>query len=99
MPALPETLADDTVVARKAGLAVVDGDERVVVLDLDRPADPPVVLVDSARAIWDAVPEARTVSEVVASVAGRYAEDVAVVAPSVRTFLADLVVRGLLVVG
>jgi hypothetical protein len=98
MPALPERLVDDTVVARKPGLAVVEGEERVVILDLDRQADPPAVLVDSGRAIWAALSEARTVTDVVASVADRYGQDVGVVGPSVRSFLAEMLERGLLVV-
>lgn len=98
MPALPEPLADEAVLVRKPGLAVVRGDRRTVVLDLDRPAEPPVVLADSGRAIWDAVAERSSVADVVGAVADGYGEDAAVVGPPVRSFLAELVERGLLVV-
>ena len=96
---MPSDLGDAPVLARKAGLAVVDGDERAVILDLDRPAEAPVVLTGSGRAVWDALEHPRTVAAVVAEIAACYGEAPGTVEPSVLGFLDELVGRGLLVQG
>lgn len=87
----------DGPLTRKGGLAIVAGDERTVVLDLDRLGDPPLVLDGSAEAVWDALAEPRTSNEVIGEVAERYGESPETVGPSVRAFLSDLIDRGLLV--
>lgn len=86
-------------VRRKAEIAYVESEseQRVTVLDLDRPAEPPLVLTGSCAVIWTAVDGERGVDEIVALVAEEYGVGADVVGRDVRAFLEDLVARGVLV--
>lgn len=81
----------------KAELALVESADRLAVLDLDAPGEPPVVLAGAARAVWAAVDGERALAEVVTVVAASYGVEEAVVETDVRAFVADLLDRGLLV--
>ena len=94
---MPSDVETSPVLARKTGLAVVDGEERVVILDLERPAAPPVVLAGSGRAVWEVLEQPRAAAEVVVEIAGWYDEPVATVEASVLGFIDGLIERGLLV--
>jgi hypothetical protein len=88
--------AGDAVVwAQSGSLAQVPSEGRVAMIDLDRPADPPMVLEGTAAAIWAAIDGERTLAEVVAAVAEAYGLPAEQVRGDVETFVADLAERGL----
>ncbi len=87
-----ETTTGSRVLAVKDTVAFVTSDEgeRVAALDLDRPADPPLILQGSAAVIWGLIDGSRTVDEVVTAVAQHFGEDEATVRGAVDSFLTDL---------
>jgi hypothetical protein len=88
--------AGDAVVwAQSASLAQVPSEGRVAMIDLDRPADPPMVLEGTAAAIWAAIDGERTLAGVVAVVAEAYGLPAEQVRGDVEAFVADLAERGL----
>lgn len=81
---------------RSDSLAQVPSEGRVAMIDLDRLADPPIVLEGTAAAIWAALDGHRTVAEVVATVAEEYAVPPDDIRGDVTAFVTDLAGRGLL---
>ena len=77
-------------------LAVIESDDRVALLDLKRPSDPPRVLEGSAAAIWKAVDGERPVSDVVDAVAEAFEVEASDVRGDVQDFLGSLASAGLL---
>jgi len=94
-----EPLDGGTAVVHRPGVAFVDGDERVVLLDLDRLAQPPFVLEGSGQLMWGRLATPVTVDALVEGVAEHYGEAVETVRPGVVAFVADLIERDLLVRG
>ncbi|GAB7002831.1 hypothetical protein JCM18899A_03020 [Nocardioides sp. AN3] len=86
---------DAAVWRRPDGLAVVEGDQRTVILDLSAPERPPFVLTGAGTAIWAAVDGTRSASEIVSTVAAEHGLEDGAVDHDVRAFLADLAARGL----
>jgi hypothetical protein len=80
---------------QSSSLAQVPSEGRVAMIDLDRLADPPMVLEGTAAAIWAAIDGRRTVAEVVDLVAEEYALAADDIRTDVEAFLADLAERGL----
>ena len=80
---------------QSSSLAQVPSEGRVAMIDLDRLADPPMVLEGTAAAIWAAIDGRRTVAEVVELVAEEYALAADDIRTDVEAFLADLAERGL----
>ena len=80
---------------QSSSLAQVPSEGRVAMIDLDRLADPPMVLEGTAAAIWAAIDGRRTVAEVVDLVAEEYALAADDIRTVVEAFLADLAERGL----
>ncbi len=78
-------------------LAVVVGDQRIVVLELDQPEKPPVVFTDSAAAIWEAVDGTRDTDGVVAHVAHQFGVEASEIRDHVHGFLQELLALNLLV--
>jgi hypothetical protein len=76
----------------KAELGVVRREGRVVVQDLDRLGDPPLVLTGSAEEIWQLL-DGRSVEEVVAALVAVHAVEADVIRPDVEAFLDDLRAR------
>lgn len=76
-------------------LAQVPSEGRVAMIDLDRLADPPMVLEGTAASIWAAIDGRRTVAEVVEAVAEEYALLPDDIRADVEAFVADLAQRGL----
>jgi len=81
----------------KEEIAVVSGDNRAVVLDLDRLDLLPVVLTDTAAAIWQAVDGERDDEAVIAQVAEEFEIDADEVREQILAFLEDLAARDLIV--
>ena len=82
---------------RKDELAVVESADRVVVLDLDRLDEPPLVLTDSATAVWSAIDGSRDEEGICAEVAGAFEVDTDRVRHHVLEFLGDLADRHLII--
>jgi hypothetical protein len=80
---------------QSSSLAQVPSEGRVAMIDLDRLADPPMVLEGTAAAIWAAIDGRRTVAEVVDLVAEEYALAADDIRTDVEAFLDDLAERGL----
>jgi hypothetical protein len=76
----------------KAELAVVASEDRVVVLDLDHPDRPPIVLEGTARAIWSAIADGRTTAEINDAVAHAYGVAPERTFADVDAFLADMLI-------
>jgi pyrroloquinoline quinone biosynthesis protein D len=74
-------------------VAASDGGARFAVLELD--ADQPVVLEESAAAIWRALSEPGTASQIAARVAAEYGVATEQVAPTIADFLDSLCGQGL----
>jgi hypothetical protein len=85
----------DQVWAQSGSLAQVPSEGRVAMIDLDRLADPPMVLEGTAASIWAAIDGHRTVAEVVDVVAGEYSLPPDDIRADVEAFVADLAARGL----
>lgn len=81
----------------KDEIAVVSSDNRAVVLDLDRLDLLPVVLTDTAAAIWEAVDGERGAEAVVSRVADEFEVNAEEVRAQVLAFLDDLAARDLIV--
>jgi hypothetical protein len=73
-----------------AGLAQVASEDRVVILDPSRPAQPPVILEDAAAAIWTALTSHPLLTDLVAAL-----EPIGIPADHVTGFLAALEDAGL----
>ncbi|SFB87105.1 Coenzyme PQQ synthesis protein D (PqqD) [Nocardioides terrae] len=93
---MPEPLDGGVTVVHRPGVAFVDGEERAVLLDLDRLARPPVVLEGSGQLMWGRLATPLTVDALVEDVADHYGETVETVRPAVLAFVADLLERDLL---
>lgn len=78
----------------KEELAVVLGEDRVVLQDLERLTDPPLVLEGTAAEIWRLL-DGRSVDDIVAALVVVHGEPAAVIAPGVLAFLEDLAARDL----
>ena len=78
-------------------LAVVVGNHRVVVLDLDHLDDPPVILTDSAAAIWEAIDGRLDDEGVVARVARGFGLQASEIRDQVLAFLQQLLALHLIV--
>lgn len=76
----------------KAELGVVRREGRVVVQDLERLAEPPLVLTGSAEEIWGLL-DGRSVDEVVAALAVVHEVEPDVIRTDVVAFLDDLRAR------
>jgi hypothetical protein len=87
---------DAVLLRRTEGLAVVEGTDRVVILDLDEPGEAPVVLDGSGRVIWQVLAFRGTLDDLVDRVAALYDEEPDAVRPGVVEFVGDLMARGLL---
>ncbi len=81
----------------KAEIAVVSSQGRAVVLDLDRLDLLPIVLTDTAAAIWQAVDGERGDEAVVSRVADEFEVDADEVRAQILAFLDDLAARDLIV--
>lgn len=78
-------------------VAWVEGEVgRIVLLDLTRLDAAPLVLADSAAAVWRCVAEPSTGGSVPSQVAAAYGLSAQEVADDVQSFLTDLTDRGLL---
>lgn len=86
----------DSTWSHSPDVAYVEEEDRVVLIELTRPADPPQILNGSAAAIWLAVDGQRDEDAVIDHVAHAYGVEGVEVAADVRTFLAELDARGLL---
>lgn len=71
-------------------IAVVDNDERIVILALDRPDEPPVVLSGSAARIWRCIDGGCTEEQLAARVSETYAVERDRIRAEVEAFLAEL---------
>ena len=95
--AVGATMGAADVVWRRAGrVAVVESTDRVALLNLDRPAEPPRILEGSAATIWWAVDGERATAEVVRSVASSFGLEPAEVEADVVAFVGSLAAVGLL---
>jgi hypothetical protein len=81
---------------RSGSVAYVDSEGRSALLDLDRLADPPLILQGSAAEIWQRVDGATHVDAMLAELVELYGEDPETLRPAVLGFLADLAQRGLI---
>ncbi len=72
------------------GLAQVASENRVVILDPSRPAQPPVILEDAAAAIWSALVDHPVLADLVAAL-----DPVGIPAEHVTGFLTALEDTGL----
>ena len=81
----------------KDEIAVVSSQGRAVVLDLDRLDLLPVVLTDTAAAIWEAVDGECGDEAVVSRVADEFGVDADEVRAQILAFLVDLAARDLIV--
>lgn len=91
----PSTVLPDEVWAPAPSLAQVTGEGRVAMIDLERPADPPIVLEGTAAAIWAALDGEHTLARVVEVVAAAYELAADEVHADVVAFVADLAARAL----
>lgn len=80
---------------RSSDIAVVEHEDRIVALDLCRPADPPVVLDGTAGVIWHLLEGVETEARLVAVVARTFGRPEAEVATHVGAFLLQLEALGL----
>ena len=80
------------VLVPKAELGVVRREGRVVVQDLDRLGDPPLVLAGTAAEIWELL-DGRSADAVVAALAGVHDVAPEAIRPDVEEFLEDLRAR------
>ena len=80
---------------RSADVAVIDHDDRVVALNLENPAAPPVVLEGTAATIWHLLDEAGTEIQLVGAVARAFNVHPATVRADVHAFLLHLSELGL----
>ncbi|MGH3332593.1 MAG: PqqD family protein [Nocardioidaceae bacterium] len=71
-------------------IAVVDNDERVVILALGRPGEPPVVLSGSGARIWRCLDASCSQEQLVDRVAETYAVERDRIRAEVESFLAEL---------
>ena len=78
-------------------LAVVVGDQRIVVLKLDEPETPPLLLTDSAATIWESVDGSRDADGIVAHVAEQFGVEDTEIREHVLGFLDELLALDLLV--
>lgn len=76
----------------KAELAVVLREGRVVIQDLDRLGEPPLVLVGSAAEIWSVL-DGRPLDDVVATLAAVHGVEPEAIRADVEAFVQDLVDR------
>lgn len=82
--------------SRSPDVAVIDHGDRVVVLDLSRPADArPLVLEGPAAAVWHAIAEPGTAADIVARVAADFDLPATEVRHDVESFLSALADQGL----
>ncbi len=79
----------------RADLAQVAGPGRVALVDLRNPGEAPVILQGSAAVVWTMLDGARDLDAVVAAVAAEYGVAPAEVEAGVRSFVDDLIARGL----
>ena len=80
----------------RADLAVVDSDDRVVVLDLHQLAVPPRILEGSAAEIWRTLDGVRPTSTVVTEVGRSFGVEPSDVEADVVAFLGSLASAGLI---
>ena len=81
---------------RKQELGVVESEYRAVVLDLDRMDDPPLILTDSAAAVWWHIDGRNSEQDIVRKVARMFGVRGGEIADEVREFLGDLASRDLI---
>ena len=81
---------------RKQELGVVESEYRAVVLDLDRLDDPPLILTDSAAAVWWHVDGRNSEQDIVRKVARMFGVRGGEIADEVSEFLEDLASRDLI---
>ena len=81
---------------RSPALAVIESEDRVAVVDLDRPGAPPRILEGSAAMVWAAIDGTRTTAQVVDEVTGSHAGPAAALEAGVLSFLSDLADAGLI---
>lgn len=91
------TGSDDAVWSHAPDLAVVDSPERVVLLNLRRPAEPARILLGTAAEIWRTIDGERAQREVVERMASSYGVGPAEVLSDVVSFCVDLEHDGLLI--
>lgn len=80
---------------RASDIAVVDHEDRVVALNLTRPADPPVVLEGTAATIWHLMDQDGHEEALIAAVARAFGQYEVDVAADVHAFLSHLRSLGL----
>ena len=85
------------VISRRDELAVVESEYRAVVLDLTRLDEPPLVLTESAAAIWWCIDGANTETEIISKVARLFGLAQNEIGEQVRAFLEDLSLRRFIV--
>ena len=88
--------ADTTAWRRQADLAVVSSRERVAIVKLTSPAEPPRILDGTAAAIWSEVDGGRSAEAIVAALVERFHGDPDVIADEVNRFLHRLEDEGVL---
>lgn len=76
---------------------VDDGVDRVAMVDLLRPADPPIVLEGTSASIWRLLETPRTIAEMVDELTQVYDAPRDDIEVGVESFVADLAARGLAV--
>lgn len=76
----------------KAELGVVRREGRVVVQDLDRLSEPPLVLIGSAAEIWSLL-DGRPVAEIVDALAAVHGTEPEAIRADVEAFVEDLLAR------
>jgi len=81
---------------RKDELAFVESADRLVVLDLDRLDELPLVLTGSAAAVWSAIDGSRDEEGICAEVAEGFGVETDEVRAHVSEFLGDLAGRDLI---
>ena len=79
---------------RTKGVAVVDRGERVVAMNLEHLAQPPLVFADTAAQIWRALAKPRDERELILELAAANGLEPKRIADDVRHFLAELSALG-----
>ena len=78
-------------------VAEVASKDRVALLSMDELDAAPVLLTDTAAAIWQAIDGRRGLDEIVAATAAAFGADATSVAAGVESFVGDLSERGLVI--
>ena len=87
---------DTTAWRQQAHLAVVSSGERIAIVKLTSPAEPPRILDGTAAAIWCEVDGGRSTESIVAALVERFDGDPDVIADEVNRFLHRLEDEGVL---